>query len=670
MASKDVKAGAAYVELFAKDSKLVKGLNKASREIKRWADNAKKRIDAVGKTVLGAGKWIAGLGTMITAPLAAMTTGFAAAGDNLDKMSQRTGVSTEALSELGYAAELCGSDLNTLEVGIKGLDKLLLEAAGGSAGAQKTFERLGLSWQGLRRMSPEKQFLAIVGQLKNVRSSGDRAAIAMKLFGDAGMKLLPMVEAGTASIEEMREEARKLGVSMSGEDAAAAASLTDAMTRLWKLIKGVSNAIGAALAPEITDLTNRVVRIASVAVDWIKDNRELIVTIAKWAAVMAAAGAGLMALGTTIMGVGAMVGTIGSIVGTVLAAASSAIVMIGTVIGLLMTPIGAVVAGIAALAAYFLYASGMIGDSVDWIKDKFFSLVGTATKTWSGIVDAIRAGRLDLAFAVAWAGIRLVWTQGINFLYDKWLWIQNILLTTWNATIYKISSVLIEAWAGLQATWADSVFLMQKIFAGFSKGVVDAWKTAERYVAKGIAWIIAKISGLDAAEMVRIVDEGYDQQQKERNDKNDAFLKQAAANWKGSREKIDQERVGTLKALEEDYGNKQDARRSAYDRELAGMEQDRLAAEKQLNDAIAEASKARFENDVESEKKAMRGLAEARMTATREVKSSSSGTFSAFAAQSLQSQGPMDRVAVATESTAKSSKKMADKIDKQVARAG
>ena len=85
----DIKAGSAYVELLLKDSAFVKGLRSAGTKLKNF-----------GTGVAGIGASITAAGAAITAPLAAMVNQFLAAGDELDKMRQRTGISVEALSEL------------------------------------------------------------------------------------------------------------------------------------------------------------------------------------------------------------------------------------------------------------------------------------------------------------------------------------------------------------------------------------------------------------------------------------------------------------------------------------------------------------------------------------------------------------------------------------------
>ncbi len=110
--SQSIRAGRAFVELFADDTKLVRGLRAAE-----------KRLKAFGASVQSIGTKIFGLGAAAIAPLLATTNVFSEMGDQLAKMSARTGISVESLSELGYAAQQSGTDMETLEGGVRKLQK-------------------------------------------------------------------------------------------------------------------------------------------------------------------------------------------------------------------------------------------------------------------------------------------------------------------------------------------------------------------------------------------------------------------------------------------------------------------------------------------------------------------------------------------------------------------
>ncbi len=96
-AASGIRAGAAYVELFVRDGRLVKGLNAASA-----------RLEAFGASITALGARLAGLGVTLALPFLGAAKLFADMGSDMLDMSQRTGVAVEALSELRYAAEQSG----------------------------------------------------------------------------------------------------------------------------------------------------------------------------------------------------------------------------------------------------------------------------------------------------------------------------------------------------------------------------------------------------------------------------------------------------------------------------------------------------------------------------------------------------------------------------------
>ena len=158
-------------------------------------------------------------------------------GDALDKMSLRTGVSAEALSELGFAAEQAGADLETLENGLKFMQRSLVDAAKGSATAQQALSLLGLSVADLAGLSPDQQFKALADRLSQVTDPALRTALAMEIFGRAGTKLLPLLSSGAAGIEELQQQARSLGLTVSTQTAKEAAELNDTLNILWRVVK-------------------------------------------------------------------------------------------------------------------------------------------------------------------------------------------------------------------------------------------------------------------------------------------------------------------------------------------------------------------------------------------------------------------------------------------------
>src|SRR5207247_2206046 len=138
-----IRAGLAYIELYANDARLVKGLNTASAKLR-----------AFGAAVQGIGQQMSLAGAAIVTPLLASAKSFSDMGDALDKMSARTGISVEALSEIGFAAEQSGTTFDDVETAVRKMQKTIAASAGGSKQATEALADLGLTAEQLLKLSP------------------------------------------------------------------------------------------------------------------------------------------------------------------------------------------------------------------------------------------------------------------------------------------------------------------------------------------------------------------------------------------------------------------------------------------------------------------------------------------------------------------------------------
>lgn len=175
------------------------------------------------------------------------------AADKIQKLSIRIGASTEALSEYRHVAELSGVTFESLTTAWQRQTRRLAEAAAGSGEAKKALAELGLEANDLKDLAPEDQFEVLAKALNGVESEADRVRLAMKFWDSEGVSLLQVVDAGSDGIKSMREEARKLGLSLSRDQVDAAAAANDAMTRLGAAYRGTTQRIAIEFAPAMAD---------------------------------------------------------------------------------------------------------------------------------------------------------------------------------------------------------------------------------------------------------------------------------------------------------------------------------------------------------------------------------------------------------------------------------
>jgi len=457
--------------LFADDSALVRGLR-----------SAQQKLAAFGAAVRSMGTKMLGLGASLVAPLALAAKAFADTGSQLNDMAARTGVSVEALSELGYAAQQSGSSLEDVEKAIRIMQRTITGAVNGSDQAAQALERVGLSAEALASLKPEQQFAAIAAALQGIQDPTQRAAAAMGVLGKSGTALLPMA----ADLGALRAEARRLGVVMSGGQAKLADDLGDAFDRVKASLQGVANAVGTALAPVLLDLAGTVTGFLVGFRAWVSQNQGLVVTILTVGAAVAGVGIGLIALGMAVSGVSAGIGalaTVASVAGTVISA-------MGAVIGALFSPIGAVIAGVVALGAVILTQTNTGQQALGMLGGGFQTLQADAVDAWGGIADALAAGDIGLAARVVWATLKLEWERGTAFL-----------LNFWDAAIAGFAQIFASAWYGIQEVFWTVVYALADAWDWVVGGITKLWNNA-------VGWIAGKLAQL--LELVGLADQGLD----------------------------------------------------------------------------------------------------------------------------------------------------------------
>lgn len=461
--AKSIEAAGAFFRIYTEDAAFRRGLEAVERRLKQ-----------TGQVVAGIGGAIAGVGTAITAPFLAAAAIFSEIGSDIADTAARTGASTEFLSGLGYAAKQTGSDLGTVEAGLKKMESTMLAAERGSKKTLDTLFRLGLTAADLKGKSPEQAFGLVADKLAAIEDPGKRAALAMQIFGGAGQKLLPILSQGTAGLATMRAEAASLGLVLSQDQADAADAMGDAWDRLVASVTGVTLAVGSALAPALTQVYTIAGTLISRITAWIAANPKLIQGIALTGAILTAAGTVIAAIGGVLIVAGAAVAGFSAVFGGV-----------GAVIAGILSPIGLAVTAVTTLAGTFV-ATANLG------RGAFTGLYAEIREILGAVIAALTAGDIATAGQILWTELRGVWSRGVNALQDTW--------SEWKTFA---AQVFIELGAQIQTSWTEtwasmrSVFVeFQAAFAGIGSEITAGFQAAWARATDAIAGMILRIQGL------------------------------------------------------------------------------------------------------------------------------------------------------------------------------
>jgi hypothetical protein len=355
--------------------------------------------------------------------LSQMMSKFLDTGDAIDKASMRLGIGVDKLQSLQYAAKMSGSSAEDMNQALGKLNENIAKAAvGKNKELASLFDKLGIS---LRDAKGNLRTAADVlpefaDAIQRNTNSSVRARMAIAAFGDAGQKLIPMLQDGSKGLADMEKRAHDLGLTMSQDDVKAAASLGDKFTDLGSVFDSFGNTISAKLAPVlgplIDDLTEFLAKnkdafagrlseavskladslkkvdfekLANEAMDCFHAIGELYDKIGGFDTILKALAA-LMA--------GKVIIAIGSFVGSLLTLGQSFFALIPIIkavgIAFVANPIGAVITAIAAGAALIISNWDKVGPffTALWngITGIFTSAVSNIEKVISGWVDGIK----------------------------------------------------------------------------------------------------------------------------------------------------------------------------------------------------------------------------------------------------------------------------------------
>lgn len=231
-------------------------------DLNRKLKLAQRSVQDFASEAQGVGAPFAAVAGAVGFSLQSAVTGFAQAGDGLDKMSARLGISAVKLQEWSFAATHAGAAPEDLEDALKDFSEHVTEIANGldtSSDAFTLFEKLGISVRDANGdvKKTEVLFREFSDALKRNEDPALRAKMAMAAMGESGRKILPALTEGAEGLDKMAAEARALGIIMSDEDTAAAAKLTDDLTNLRMVISSVGRTIGSILVPTVSAMAQR-----------------------------------------------------------------------------------------------------------------------------------------------------------------------------------------------------------------------------------------------------------------------------------------------------------------------------------------------------------------------------------------------------------------------------
>jgi lambda family phage tail tape measure protein len=290
-----IKLGSIIVELLADTGKFVEGMTKASAEGRKTSKEIQESFEKMGSAAEGLlapfgeigakiGEAFGGLGSSVKSAMTAMsglTSSFGAAGaaaaglggacaalavagagiaafaansaSEFHEMSEKTGVSVEALSSLSYAAKQNGISTESMTKGLEKLNKSIFAAATAPAGAVNGFSRMGVALKDSQGHLRDTQDVLndLATKFEAMPDGPAKGALAMQLFGRAGAEMLPLLNQGADGIKKLTTEASLFGITISGKTADQAHQFVQGLGKIQAALMGAANSVMKELLPSM-----------------------------------------------------------------------------------------------------------------------------------------------------------------------------------------------------------------------------------------------------------------------------------------------------------------------------------------------------------------------------------------------------------------------------------
>jgi hypothetical protein len=465
-----IRAGRAFVEIFANDSELAKGL-----------ESAKRRVQTFGLKLAGIGAGAASGAAGILSGGGWKSLDTLGDASRLSATAQAFGITAESASRIFGIMGSAGSDIRDATEGIVTLGQRVTDAIGGKGQeAVELFQQLGIGADQFAGLKPDQQFYKLLESLRAVADPAKRVQLLLKSVGeDTGKNLIPLLGKSAGEIQELGKR-----FEISAADMKAAEKATAAYSLAVADVSGAWRQVATALAPAIAQVAGAISSAARPVGQFLSQNRELVLVAATAAAGVGAMGAAMVAAGLVITGTATVLGMLVSAVRLLVSAVGlvprmlvSAVGLLVSAVGLVTSPVGLAAVAVAGLTALFVTQTATGKELVGNLSATFGELLGAVREAWGGIAAALRAGDLKLAGEVAMAGLNVAWEVGIAGLRKAWRDFSYSLADTLVGAFGQVKQQYRTLTTGVAAVLVD-VLEGVGIYSGdYAKGVVkNLWK--------------------------------------------------------------------------------------------------------------------------------------------------------------------------------------------------
>lgn len=233
--------GTVQVILSAQHEKMTKAFGEAA-----------KQVAAFRNTVLGVvGAW-ASIATAKAA--AAFIKHNMDIADAMEDQAEQIGVTVEKLGGLRLAAMQTGMTSEKFATSMGKMQQAMVALRNGSPEIENALRGIGVSLDELRGKSADEQLAVLADAFAETEDASLAAATALKLFGKGGLEMIPVLNGGSAGLQQAAKDAEAFGIAISGVEIGQITEAKTVLAQVESVVESLGLRITAEFSPYITAL--------------------------------------------------------------------------------------------------------------------------------------------------------------------------------------------------------------------------------------------------------------------------------------------------------------------------------------------------------------------------------------------------------------------------------
>ena len=254
----------------ASGERSIKKIDRASDKASRGLGTLGDRASSLRRNMRLLGGVVAGVAA--ASGLALLVKRSIDAADSIAKTADAIGISTDALQELRFAADLSGVSVESLDKALKFATKAIGELRTRTS-SELTTALKDFDAQLLRNIrsagSVEEAIELVFRRMGEMEDATKKAALAKSVFGRAGIDLVNIVRGEAGALDAMRQHARDLGIVLDEELLRSAEKTKDQLTVLGTVLSANLNKAVLEHADAIGDLAERFTESLPTLIGWV-----------------------------------------------------------------------------------------------------------------------------------------------------------------------------------------------------------------------------------------------------------------------------------------------------------------------------------------------------------------------------------------------------------------